>query len=130
MEQLKEKYADRDVAFLTMYVREPHAEERGFRQYTNHESYEHKVRYAKELVDIKDLTIPVIVDGIEQTHHEALGNLPNVVYVVDKAGIVRHHDNWLLADDVDAVLAELVTSDDPTRPVVATVDTSRLGPEI
>ena len=130
MEQLKVKYADRDVAFVAMYVREPHAEERGFRQYTNHESYAHKVGYAKELIDLKDMSIPVLVDGMDQANHEMLGNLPNMVYVVDKQGIVRHCDNWLLADEVDAVLAELVTADDPSQPVAATIDTSRLGPGI
>ena len=130
MEQLKDKYAGRDVAFVAMYVREPHAEERGFRQYTNHESYEHKVGYAKELIDIKEMSIPVLVDGMDQANHEMLGNLPNMVYVVDKQGIVRHHDNWLLADEVDAVLADLVTADDPAQPVAPTIDTSRLGPSI
>ena len=130
MEQLKEKYAERDVAFVAMYVREPHAEERGFRGYTNHESYEHKLGYAKELIDIKGLTMPVVVDGMDQTNHEMLGNLPNIVYVVDKHGIVHHRDNWLLADDVDAVLAELVTADDPSRPVVKTIDTSGLDASI
>ncbi len=130
MEQLKEKYADRDVAFVAMYVREPHAGERGFRHYSDHESYAHKLGYAKELIEIKDLSIPVVVDGMDQTTHETLGNLPNMVYVVDKDGIVRHRDNWLLADDVDEMLAELVTRDDPSRPVHKTIDTSELGASI
>jgi len=127
MELLKEKYAARDVEFVSMYVREPHPEERGFREYQQHESYDHKMAYASELVAMKDLDIPVMVDGMDQRHHETLGNLPNMAYVVDKEGRVRLAETWLLADHVDRVLAELVTADDPSRPVSPTIDTSGVG---
>jgi len=115
MQQLKDKYADRDVEFVSMYVREPHPEERGFRGYHQHETYEHKMAYAKELVETKDMDIPVVVDGMDQHHHKTLGNLPNMSYVVDKEGRVRHAETWLLADHVDRILAELVTADRGTR---------------
>ena len=130
MQQLRDKYADRDVEFVSMYVREPHPEERGFRGYRQHETYEHKMAYARELVDTKALDIPVIVDGMDQSHHKTLGNLPNMSYVVDKEGRVRHAETWLLADHVDQILAELVTADDPSRPVLPTIDTSGVGSEI
>ena len=130
MQELKEKYAERDVEFVSMYVREPHPEERGFREYRQHETYDQKLAYAKELVETKNLDIPVIVDGMDQRHHETLGNLPNMAYVVDKDGQVRYAETWLLADHVDRVLAELVTADDPSRPVIPTIDTSGVGAEI
>ena len=130
MQELKEKYAERDVEFVSMYVREPHPEERGFRKYRQHETYDQKLAYAKELVETKNLEIPVVVDGMDQRHHETLGNLPNMAYVVDKDGQVRYAETWLLADHVDRVLAELVTADDPSRPVIPTIDTSGVGAEI
>lgn len=130
MEQLKEKYADRGVEIMSMYVREPHPEERGFTGYTQHQTYDQKMAYARELVDTRRLDIPVMVDGIDQANHIELGNLPNVVYVVDKAGKVRLNEEWLLPDDVDRVLAELVTTDDPSRPMQPTVDTSGVGTAI
>ncbi len=130
MEELRQKYAGRDVEFLAMYVREPHPEERGFPEFRQHESYDQKMDYARRLVDVKELELPVMVDGIDQRYHETLGNLPNMGYVVDKEGKVRYASTWLLADEVDRVLAELVTADDPTRPVEPTIDTSRIGPEI
>lgn len=130
MQRLKEKYAERDVEFVSMYVREPHPEERGFREYRQPANPEQKLAYAKELVETKNLDIPVIVDGMDQRHHKSLGNLPNMAYVVDKEGRVRHAETWLLADHVDRVLAELVTDDDPSRPVIPTVDTSGIGSEI
>lgn len=130
MEELKKKYADRDVEFFTMYVREPHAGETGFKQYRNHESYEHKQEYARELVRIKNLTLPVLVDGMDQATHAKLGNLPNFVYVVNKEGKVEYKATWLLADAVDEVLAEMVTAEDPSRPVHKTMDSSKVGTEI
>ncbi len=130
MQQLRDKYADRDVEFVSMYVREPHPEERGFRGYHQHETYEHKMAYAKELVETKDMDIPVVVDGVDQRLHKTLGNLPNMSYVVDKEGRVRQAETWLLADHVDQILAELVTADDPSRPVLPTIDTSGVGSEI
>jgi hypothetical protein len=130
MEELRAKYQDRDVAFVSMYVREPHPEERGFPQYTQHATYEQKMAYARELLDLKDVHIPVVVDGIDQHYHEDLGNLPNMAYVVDRKGRVRYHRTWLIPDEIDEVLATLVTADDPTRPVRPTIDTTAIGPAI
>ena len=127
MELLRQKYADRDVAFVSMYVREPHPRERGFRDYVQHETYEQKLKYARELVDMKDVEIPVVVDTMEQRNHAILGNLPNMAYVVDKQGVIQYARTWLLADDVDETLARLVTADDPTRPVEPTIKTAHLG---
>ena len=127
MEELKRKYANRDVEFFVMYVREPHAGERAFKKYRDHESFDHKKEMARELIRIKNLSIPVLVDGMDSSNHTKLGSLPNICYVVDKQGKVVYHANWQLADSIDAVLAELVTADDPSRPVKKTTDTSALS---
>lgn len=134
MEQLKQKYADRDVAFLHMYVREPHAKERGlynrFSQYENHTSYEHKVRYAQELVAKKQVTIPLMVDGFDQKWHKTLGNLPNMAYIVNKEGKVEYNATWQLADEIDEVLAEILTAEAPSRPMQKTISTKGLSTAI
>ncbi len=130
MEELQKKYADRDVLFFAMYVREPHAGETGFKQYRDHESYEHKLECARELVKIKNLTLPVLVDGMDQANHTGLGNLPNLVYIVNKEGKVEYKATWLDADFVDEVLAEITTAEDPSRPVQKTMDSSAVGTAI
>lgn len=130
MELLRQKYADRDVAFVSMYVREPHPGERGFPDHGQHETFEQKLAYARELVEIKGVEIPVVVDTLEQKNHAMLGNLPNMAYVVDKLGVVRYANTWLLADAVDETLARLVTDDDPSRPMEPTIRTAHLGSEI
>lgn len=130
MEQLRQKFEARDVAFVTMYVREPHPHERGFKDVPQPTTYDQKVKHANDLIAVKDVVMPVVVDEMEQENHKALGNLPNMSYVVDKDGIVRHAAEWLRAEDVDEILAELVTADDPSNPVVPSVDSDRLGSAI
>lgn len=130
MEQVRQKYQDRDVAIVSLYVREPHPHETGFKQYEQPATIDKKMEYARELVDLKDMNIPVAVDSIDQAQHIALGNLPNMAYVVDKGGIVQYANNWLLADDIDATLARLVTEDDPSNPTEPSVFTASLDSSI
>ena len=125
-----EKYADRDVEILHLYVREPHPGERAFKQYKQPERLEERMAHAKELVEKKGMTTSVLVDTIDNTFRTALGNLPNVVYVVGKNGKVHYKASWGDADKVDKALAELVTADDPSRPVEPSFDTQSTGPQI
>jgi len=130
MDELKQKYQDRDVEFVVMYVREPHAGERGFPEYRDHESFEHKMEMADELRQLKDVTIPVGVDDMSEEQHLALGNLPNMVYVVDRNGKVAYSNTWQHAEDIDEALAQLVTADDPSRPLRPTITTKGLSTAI
>lgn len=110
-EELQKKYADRDVKVFNLYVREPHAGERGFPQYKNHENYEHKVNYAKELAGIKGMEATILVDEMDQKVHEMLGNLPNFVYLVGKDGNIVYKTTWSNAEFVDEYLAKMVNED-------------------
>lgn len=110
-----------------MYVREPHAGERGFPGYRDHENFDHKMDMAKELEDLKDISITLGVDGIDQKQHVLLGNLPNMVYVVNRDGVVVYSNTWQHAEDIDAALAKLVTADNPSDPVEVTISTKGLS---
>ncbi|PZC44042.1 MAG: hypothetical protein DK306_001944 [Chloroflexi bacterium] len=124
------KYGERDVVVLHVYVSEPHAGERGFRDYTQPGTYDERALYAQELVTLKGISGPVLVDGMDDATRAALGGLPNVVYVVGKDGRVHYKSSWADADKVDRALAELVTGDDPDRPVEPSFETQDVGPEI
>jgi len=127
MEHLAKKYGDRGVQFACVYVREPHPGERAFRQYQKHTSYEHKVRYAQELVQLKAMNIPVIVDGVDEATHLTLGNLPNLAYVVDKQGRVVYKATWTNAEHIDELLSELTSEGDPSRRLPVTVRDAEVG---
>ena len=127
MEELQDKYSERNVEFIAMYVREPHAGERGFPEYHDHETFDDKMEMAKELQDLKKVTLTIGVDDMSQKQHATLGNLPNMAYVVDREGKVAYSNTWQHAEDIDATLAELVTADDPSRPVTPTISTENLS---
>ncbi len=127
MEELAKKYGARDVHFVCLYVREPHPGERAFRRYETHTSYDHKVRYARELVRLKAMNIPVIVDGIDEAVHRALGNLPNLAYVVDKRGRVVYKATWTNAEHIDELLSELTSEGDPARRLAVTIRDAAIG---
>lgn len=130
MEQLYKKYADRDVQFVCIYVREPHPGERAFRQYQKHTSFEHKVRYAKGLAQLKAMNVPVIVDGLDEAVHKMLGNLPNLAYVVNKEGKVVYKATWTNAEHIDELLSELTSESDPARRLPVTIRDAAVGPAI
>jgi len=127
MEQLAKKYGARDVQFVVIYVREPHPGERAFRQYQKHTSYEHKVRYAQELVRLKAMNIPVIVDGIDESVHRVLGNLPNLAYVIDKDGRIVYKSTWTNAEHIDELLSELTSDGEQGRRLPITIRDAEVG---
>ncbi len=126
-EQLRDKYQPRDVEFFTLYVREPHPAERAYKQYSQHTSYDQRMAYAQELAKIKKLTHDVIVTEFDSKLHESLGQLPNMAYIIDKQGKVYYKATWTDVDRLDKALAELVTADDPSRPVKPSFNTRRVG---
>jgi hypothetical protein len=130
MEELQDKYKDRDVEFVAMYVREPHAGERGFPDYHDHTDFDDKMERANELQQLKNVKITIGVDDMSQEQHTTLGNLPNMAYVVDREGKVAYSNTWQHAEDIDAALAKLVTADDPSRPVFTTISTKDLSTAI
>lgn len=122
-ERLIDKYVDRDVAIVHIYFREPHPGESVFKQYAQHKDDDQKMAYARELVDKKNITAPVIVDGVDEKFQEMIGGLPNMVYVIAKDGTIHYKSSWADADKVDRALAELLTAEDPSNPVVPTFET-------
>lgn len=112
LKRLEEKYRDRDVQFLVVYVREAHPGEPAYREYPQPRDFDQKLAHARELVAKEGLTCPVLVDGMDEAVHQQYGGLPNMVYVIDKAGDIAYKATWTRAEEIDRVLAEL-TADEP-----------------
>ena len=51
-------------------------------------------------------------------------------YLIDKHGKVYYKATWADVDHLDKALAELVTADDPSRPVEPSFSTQRVGTAI
>ena len=68
------------ATIVHIYVREPHPEERSFKEYKQHADYDQKMAYARELVELKAITVPVVVDGMDEALNQMLGGLPNTIW--------------------------------------------------
>ena len=53
-----------------------------------------------------------------------------MAYVVNKDGIVHYKSSWADVDKIDKALAELLSAEDPARPVEPSFETQSVGPEI
>jgi hypothetical protein len=96
-----------DVEVWHIYVREPHPQERKFKKYFPHKSYEDRVAYAKELRELFDIQSPIVLDGLDETVHLRYGNMPNAVYIVNKEGRIIYKANWTDSPVVDQILEQL-----------------------
>lgn len=109
IEELYRKYKDKDVEFFVVYSKEPHAGERRYwKKYEQHTSYEHKLSYAKELVEQFGMKVPVLVDDIDETVVYAFGRMPNMVYIIDKEGKIAYKSDWTEEPRIDLLLDELI----------------------
>lgn len=107
LKRLREKYRHRGVEFLIIYVREAHPGERGYRSYSQPRHFAGKLAYAWALARQEEITCPVLVDGMDEAVHARYGGLPNMVYVIDKAGTVAYKATWARAEEIDRVLEDL-----------------------
>ena len=110
IEELNQKYKDRDVVFFVVYSKEPHAgERRYFKKYTQHSTYEHKLGYAKELVETFGMKVPVLVDDLEESVVMAYGRMPNMIYIIDKEGKIAYKADWTEKPRIESLLDELLS---------------------
>jgi hypothetical protein len=122
LKQLQEKYRNRDVEFLSVYVHEAHPGERAYREYSQPQEFGQKLAYARRLVAKEHFTGPILVDGMDEAVHRQYGSLPNMVYVIDKAGKIAYKATWTPVEEIDSVLAELTAPEPAPAPVCGCED--------
>ena len=83
-------YAARNLQSVFIYCREAHPGE----NYPAHQTFEQKLRYARDFRDHFNVRRPVLVDDLEGTAHRAFGTLPNMTYVLNQAHTVLFRANW------------------------------------
>ena len=98
------EYADQGVKLVFVYTREAHPGER----YPHLESFEQKLRHARDMVQRDGLLRPMLVDDLEGTVHRAYGALPNMAVIVGGGGRVLYRAAWTDADNLRLVLDKIV----------------------
>ena len=102
------RFREKGFEFFTIYVREPHPGE----HYHEHRTLEQKVQYARDCRAQDEIMTPLLVDDLSGTVHRAYGEMPNMVYVIDKQGKIVYKAMWTDHADIETVLDNLVMADE------------------
>jgi hypothetical protein len=96
MEPLTAEYEPRGYRFVFIYTREALPGE----HYPHHTSLAQKLTHARVLRDHHHVQRPVLVDDLAGTLHRAYDTLPNMTYVVSRAGRITFKSNWTDAETI------------------------------
>jgi hypothetical protein len=107
--QLYRKYQSHNFQFFIVYVREAHPGE----NYPHHTTFKQKIAQAKKLRALENIQeIPILLDDFNGTTHHAFGLLPNMVYLIDREGMIVYKSDWTDAAEIDGMCASLIQLDE------------------
>jgi hypothetical protein len=106
--ELYQKYRPKGFEFFVVYVREAHPGE----NFPHHSSLEQKLAHARKLRELDKVCLPILVDDIEGTVHRAYGLRPNMIYLIDRDGVIVYKSDWTDAHELDGMCESLVRLDD------------------
>jgi len=106
--KLQEKYLPKGFEFFILYVREAHPGE----NFSHHTSFEQKLAHARKLRDLEKVKIPILMDDLEGTMHKAYGLLPNMVYLINRDGVIVYKSDWTNAVELDGMCESLIRLDE------------------
>ena len=94
---MKKRYGD-EVAFVNVYVREAHPTD-GWRMISNDlagvkvtqpRTYAERCKAASECCGALHMSIPLVVDGIDDAVGHAYSGMPDRLYLIDRSGRVAY----------------------------------------
>ena len=107
MNQLQDEFATEGVSFYLLYSRESHPAE----NYPAHSSWEQKVSHARDLQQLEDVRIPVVVDSLDGTIHRSYGAWPAALFVIHRDGRLIYRSNMANAGELRQLLEDLVSAE-------------------
>jgi hypothetical protein len=106
--ELYQKYRSKGFEFFIVYVREAHPGE----NFPHHTSFEQKLAHARKLRELEKVSLPILVDDIEGSTHKAYGLLPNMVYLIDRDGVIVYKSDWTDAHELEGMCESLIRLDE------------------
>lgn len=106
--KLYEKYQSKGFGLFIIYVREAHPGE----GLPHHISFEQKLSHAKKLRESERVRIPILVDGLEGSVHQAYGMRPNMIYLIDRERVIVYKSDWTDAHELEGMCESLVRLDE------------------
>ena len=71
-----------------------------------------KLAHARKLRKLEKVRLPILVDDMQGSTHEAYGLLPNMVYLIDREGTVVYKSDWTDGVELDGMCESLVRLDE------------------
>jgi len=96
MEELAQEVEPQGYRSIFLYVREAHPGE----YYPHHTSFDEKLAHARVLRDRFQMRRTILVDDLSGTAHRAYGTLPNMTYIINRAGAITLRCDWTDAETV------------------------------
>lgn len=106
--RLWEKYQLKGFECFIVYVREAHPGE----NFPHHTSLEQKLAHASKLRDLEKVKLPILIDDLQGTTHKAYGLLPNMVYLINRDGVIVYKSDWTDAVELDGMCESLIRLDE------------------
>jgi hypothetical protein len=106
--ELYQEYRSKGFEFFIIYVREAHPGE----NFPHHVSFDQKLTHGRKLRELEKVTLPILVDDMEGSTHKAYGLLPNMVYLIERDGIVVYKSDWTDEHELEGMCESLVRLDD------------------
>ncbi len=97
MNALAERFKSDSVGSVFIYTHEAHPGE----NYPHLTSMEQKHRHARALRDVLRVTRPIYLDALDGACHRAFGSMPNMSWILNKAGVVIYKSNWTDANSIE-----------------------------
>ena len=90
MNALADQVAARDVSSIFVYTHEAHPGE----NYPRLTSLDQKFRHAHLMRDMLGVTRPILVDALDGACHRAYGSMPNMMWIINRAGVPVYKADW------------------------------------
>ena len=104
MDELSRQY-EGDAHFLFVYVREAHPDR--FPDHPAHKTFDQKLQHARDMRDRHDTPRQILVDHLDGPVHRDWGGLPNMSWVLDRAGDITYKAGWTVEADIRAALEQV-----------------------
>ncbi|MEE8450198.1 MAG: hypothetical protein V3S39_11265 [Thermodesulfobacteriota bacterium] len=103
LNQLYHRYKNRGFQFFTIYVREAHPGEK----VSEHTTFSQKVSRAESCKQEEEISVPVLVDSLDGQLHRDYGLLPNMIYVINRQGIIVYKSDWTDAEELEGLFENM-----------------------
>ncbi len=103
LDGLAAELRDRKVAAVFVYTHEAHPGE----HFPHHTSFEQKLAQAREFQLRFKVQRPILVDSLDGICHRAYGSMPNMCWIMDRAGRPVYKADWTDSASVERAVRDL-----------------------